>query len=47
MQPGRDFADGVAVELGVETRKGEAARFNAEFFYNQYNVFAILTPSGK
>jgi hypothetical protein len=47
MKPGRDFADSVAVELEVETRKGEAARFNAEFFYNQYNIFAILTPSGK
>jgi len=47
MQPGRDIADGVAVELGVETRKGGTARFNTEFFYNQYNIFGILTPSGR
>ena len=48
MQPGRDIADGVVVvELEVETRKGEAVRFNAEFFYNQYNIFGIFTPSGK
>jgi len=47
MQPGRDIADGIVVELEVETRKGEAARFDAEFFYNQYNIFGILTPSGK
>lgn len=47
MQPGRDIADGVAVGLEVETRKGETARFNAEFFYNQYNIFGILIPSAK
>jgi hypothetical protein len=47
MQPGRDFADSIAIELKVDARKGEAARFNAEFFYNQYNIFGILTPSGK
>lgn len=47
MQQGRDIADGVAVELEVATRKNETAHFNAEFFYNQYNIFGILTPSGK
>jgi hypothetical protein len=47
MQPGRDFADSIAIELKVDARKGEATRFNAEFFYNQYNIFGILTPSGK
>jgi len=47
MQPGRDIADGVAVELPIETRRGDTAHFNAEFFYNQYNIFGILRPSGK
>jgi hypothetical protein len=47
MRPGRDIADGVVVESEFEIRKGEKARFHTEFFYNKYNIFAILTPSGK
>jgi len=45
VQPYRDVADSVRVELPVSNRAGETNHFCAEFFYNQYNVFGILTPA--
>lgn len=43
--PGRDIADSIVekVQVGAATG-GEARRVNAEFFWNTYNVFALLTP---
>lgn len=44
--PGRDIADSVCeqVHIGAPTG-GDPRRFNAEFFWNTYNVFCLLTPA--
>jgi len=42
IRPGRDIADGVPVELPIKIPTGETVHLNAEFFYNQYNIFGIL-----
>lgn len=46
-QPGRDIADSITVELPIKGPAGQDWRFQAEFFFNQYNIFGLLTPVGK
>lgn len=43
--PGRDIADSVVDDVDVETANGETTRFRAEYFFNGYNVFCLLTRS--
>jgi hypothetical protein len=44
---GRDIDRSETVELSIGCRGlAQPSRFNAEFFYNQYNVFCFLTPAG-
>ena len=44
-QPGRDIADSLVcdVSLTSPTERAELP-FRAEFFYNQWNIFCLLTP---
>jgi len=47
-EPGRNIADSIIDrEVGVNTVGGERSLFNAEFFFNQYNIFCFLKPSGN
>lgn len=44
-QPGRDIADSHVVDLSVECSSPvRECPFQAEFFFNQYNIFCLLTP---
>ncbi len=45
---GRDIDRSETVELSIGCRGlAQPSRFNAEFFYNRYNVFCFLTPAGE
>ena len=46
-QPGRDIAEGHRIEGTVRNRTGEQIPFEAEFFFNQYNIFCLLIPSKR
>ncbi|MEI6452359.1 MAG: ImmA/IrrE family metallo-endopeptidase [Actinomycetes bacterium] len=41
--PGRDIADTVAEEVAIETGDGETTRFRAEYFFNGYSAFCLIT----
>ena len=44
-QPGRDIAESVTCEIPITLPTDPAGKpFHAEFFYNQWNVFCLLTP---
>lgn len=44
-EPGRDIANSINCQVGVNTTEGKRSLFNAEFFFNQYNIFCFLKPS--
>ena len=46
MEPFRDIGDSVVREIAVSGSGEGARRFSAEFFYNQFNIFCLLTPLG-
>ena len=41
--PGRDIADAIAEEVAIETADGETTRFRAEYFFNGYSAFCLIT----
>jgi len=41
--PGRDIADVIADEVAIETADGETTRFRAEYFFNGYSAFGLIT----
>jgi len=41
--PGRDIADVIADEVTIETANGESTRFRAEYFFNGYSAFCLIT----
>jgi len=41
---GRDIADSYTTEARIKNQSGETKAFQAEFFYNTYNIFCLLTP---
>jgi len=44
-EPGRDIAESYQCEIAISTRgPDESDTFCAEFFWNTYNVFCLLTP---
>ena len=45
-QPGRDIAESITSEVPIKGPAGEDWRFWAEFFFNQYNMFGLLTLAG-
>jgi len=40
---GRDIADSIVDDTDVETADGETTRFRAEYFFNGYNAFCLLS----
>jgi len=40
---GRDIADSIADNIDVETADGETTSFRAEYFFNGYNAFCLLS----
>jgi hypothetical protein len=40
---GRDIADSITDEVMIETANGETTRFHAEYFFNGYNAFCLLS----
>lgn len=40
---GRDIADSIEDNVDVETADGETTSFRAEYFFNGYNAFSLLT----
>jgi Zn-dependent peptidase ImmA (M78 family) len=43
--PGRDIADSYTIEVQIKNQSAEIKAFQAEFFYNTYNIFCLLTPT--
>jgi hypothetical protein len=41
--PVRDIADAIADEVAIETADGETTRFRAEYFFNGYSAFCLIT----
>jgi len=41
--PGRDIADSITDEVAVKTGDGQTTRFRAEYFFNGYAAFCLLT----
>jgi hypothetical protein len=41
--PGRDIAESIVEEVAVETADGETTRFKAEYFFNGYSAFCLVT----
>jgi len=41
---GRDISDSVQREITVTKPDGKKSQFEAEFFYNSYNIFCLLRP---
>lgn len=46
-EPGRDIAESITAEVPVKSPAGEDWRFQAEFFFNKYNILGFLIPAGK
>lgn len=45
--PGRDIADSIVEEVSVATAAGGTTRFKAEYFFNGYSAFCLLSaPRG-
>lgn len=45
-RPGRDIGDGYLCELTIQgPTTSQSTNFRAEFFFNTYNVFCVLTPA--
>ena len=44
LQPSRDIAASIKQEVSISTLGGESIKFQAEYFYNKYHIFAILIP---
>jgi len=40
---GRDITDSVIDHIDVQTAGGETTRFHAEYFFNGYNAFCLLS----
>ncbi len=40
---GRDIADSIVDHIAVQTAGGETTSFHAEYFFNGYNAFCLLT----
>ena len=40
---GRDIADSITEEVAVETADGETTRFRAEYFFDGYSAFCVLS----
>jgi Zn-dependent peptidase ImmA (M78 family) len=43
--PGHDIADSYRTEINIKNQSGGLNVFQAEFFYNTYNIFCLLTPT--
>jgi len=43
----RDINDSITRTIDINTSSGQPHQFKAEFFYNQYNIFALLTPENS
>lgn len=43
--PGRDIADSIVTSVVVGTGRDQSTRFKAEYFFNGYAAFCLLTPS--
>jgi hypothetical protein len=44
---GRDILDSLHEEQSIELRNGNRVAFELEYFYNQFNPFAIIQPVAK
>jgi len=44
LSPGRDIKESIARDIAIARGKEGELPFRAEFFYNQYNIFCLLTP---
>lgn len=45
VQSGRDIADSIYREVVIKSRTNDKAyRMKVEYFYNQYNIFALVVP---
>ncbi|MBL7220560.1 MAG: ImmA/IrrE family metallo-endopeptidase [Phycisphaerae bacterium] len=40
----RDINDSITRTITIDTSSGQPQQFTTEFFYNQYNIFSLLTP---
>ena len=40
---GRDIADSIANDVSIQTANGQTTRFHAEYFFNGYNAFCLMS----
>jgi hypothetical protein len=43
----RDIEESITRIIEIDTSAGQSQQFTGEFFYNQYNIFALLTPANS
>lgn len=41
---GRDIADSIVTDVLIETGRAQTTRFRAEYFFNGYTAFCLLSP---
>lgn len=45
--PGRDIADSIVTSVVIPAGRNEQTRFKAEYFFNGYSAFCLLSPSER